>query len=284
MEVKMDMQKIRGFIDNPLQQDRWIMSHQLEADYLIILDLDRTDRDNLIVTATFFDTNDPRKIDPVVFRSTPAEIDSKIIKDLIQTAEVEKKWISISEKGKRFTDIEQPFKYRGIFKTLVFNYRIGPSIRLDPNLYSGVGSGIFVDLGLGWNPTKSNRWKIEPLHLRLDLLGSDGGGDRMVFGLDLIYLNVLYRMRPHYSKGFYVGGGVGYLGVLRNAPEDINLDGRPGVLLSVGLEQVLKSSRILDWRLELAYGLDEINPKIVGGEEFNGGRPGGLYFTLGSSF
>ena len=104
------------------------------------------------------------------------------------------------------------------------------------------------------------------------------------FGLDLIYLNVLYRLQPNYSKGFYVGGGFGFLGVLRNAPDDINLDGRPGVLFAFGMEQFLKSSRKLDWRLEITYGLDEIDPKTVGGEDFAGGRPGGVSFTLGSGF
>jgi TolB-like protein len=274
-QIKEDIDKVNKYIEKK-EHSRWLMSSELGIDLLFSFYLDRTERDDLVLTIDKFDTQNPQEYFSFTKSAAPGNID-KVLNDVIREF-VEKEWIK-SENLMEMEDI----KYWGLESPLAFRLQAGPSYRLDSDLYLDVAGGIMVDIGLVWNPKPNSNWQVEPMHLRFDFLSSKSGGDKIVIGSDLILARILYRFRPQYKNDFYIGGSFGILGAIRKAG-DISYNGRPGAGILMGWEHTMNNARKLNFRFEITSAFDTIPPIKLDEEQFNGGRPGGIYLSMGTEW
>lgn len=275
VRVRQNSDTVRTFLKQ--RYDRWFMSAALNVNLLITFELDRTQADQFILTVDVFNTEDPTDFhswtETAAIDNVDQALDSIVLKFLASQG------LTIEPQREREMSA---IKYRGLFRTLGLRFRVGAIYRNEPDLFLGAGGGGYFRVGLVWMPFRSPNWQLEPLHIRLSLIGQRP--DRVVIGADVWFLSVNYRLRPYHSFSPYVGGSIGFLGVYRDAPTDFQYDALLGLGATAGFEHRIGSSFKLNYELEYAYGLGEIPPATIGGEVFSGGRPGGLYLTLATGF
>jgi hypothetical protein len=254
------------------------MTAELEADYLFTFGLNRFDRDRFEIDLVVFDPLNPGTTS---FHGTVTTTVDQVDHRLEQLVADALASIGIALDDAQRTAWSRP-KYRGLYEPFGLHLQIGSSIRNDGGLYLGVGGGVLLEGGLTWIPFDSGRWIVQPLNLRFDLLGKRR--DRVVVGGDLVLSSVNYRFRPHRTLNPYLGATLGYLGVFRSGAGDAGYDARFGYGLTIGIEHTFDTARRLTYQLRWLRAVDPVAAQTLGSSSFPGGRPGGLYLTIGTYF
>lgn len=272
-------EKFRQYLDQ--RADGMLVSAELEADYLFTLSLNRFNRDELEIELDIFDALNPG--DHRFHRQVPASVAdvNARLEALIDSALVA---IGIRVTEQQRMAWREP-GYRGLYQPLGFHVQVGPSLRKDSELFLGIGGGIALDFGLTWVPFDSGRWLVQPMSLRVDLIGNRT--NRWVAGADLLFLSANYRFRPHMTMNPYVGLGFGYLGVVRRIHAertDLGYDASLGMAFNLGVEQTFNSAHRLTYQIRWLRAVDEVAPQNLGQRIFPGGRPGALYIAVGKHF
>jgi hypothetical protein len=257
--------------------DSWTLSDQLGSDVVVVLDLDRVDRDQWVLNVEYFDRQNPRvaetfppfvvpiqNVDSVLNEIVPL-IMKKVSADPLDSAAVQ-----------RFTAVA----YRGPNRVDGVRYGFGGAVHADPELFLNTDVALTFSAGYVLNPVRAEHWQFELFRSRLALLGSRTRGKALIGGLDVMIGTGVYRLRPWSSFSPYVALSGGFLGVGRLSSWDLQIDGKPGIGLSVGFERVLGSGQRQRVEVELTRAFGKVGSYLLGGSEFAGGTPGGLFFTV----
>lgn len=259
------------------RSDRWLLSSEMQADLLLSLRLDRMDRDRVVFDYELFDQDHPRLIETFSDTTTFTAIDSLL--DRIALRVLDHTGGAAPASIRRFGE----FPYRGVHEPLRFALTSGVAVRESPSLYLGVSAGITLEMGVTVMPWRSERLQFDVANLRIDAYGSRSDG-RKVFGAD-VETGVLFKLRPNHALNPFVGGTLAGLGVVRRSEGgELNFDARPGLGLVGGIEQTLGRGRQVLYRIRFTRATMAIREKTLGGQNFRGGRPGGLYLGIGLLF
>lgn len=280
VHVRENLEVVKTLIGGGQRIDRWRMSRDLGADILVILDLDRTNLDEYRLYVEIFNPLSPHDVvtlEPIEIRAD--KVDNKL-KDLVAVLVKDLHLSPVT--GQQA--LSYPVSYNGTANQVYMDYRLGLSVRADEDLFANVKAGLRLELGPTAMFTRRHHWSLEFFHLGLDILGAEQAGDKIVVGSDLLLLSLLYQKHPYFSHNPYFGARFGIFGVYRKSPHDMNLDSRPGIGLIFGLQRTQDNTDILDFRLEMNYAFSDVTPTTLDDIEFDGGRPGGILFTIGWKF
>jgi hypothetical protein len=267
-------------MEDEIQQgsDRWQIAAQRGADYLVSFRMDRSQRDLLVIDLDVFDPSRPRDVAQEWHLTARVDdVESQLVPVLEAVLE------SLPPSGTRLQPEElaalSHHPYRGLIERVGFPMSVGLTYQWAKELFLDVSVGIEVEGGMSVTLDERGHWSVEP-GLTLFLIGMRGAPK--VIGTDVM-ATATYRFRPHLTRNPYVGGGVGYLGITRFGTGATNFDARLGSSISVGFEQTLSSARKVVFELEWRTAFQEIPPKTLGDFRYEGGRPGGLSVTLGTT-
>lgn len=275
LRVREDPQVVESLAST--RYDPWEAGAALGADALVSIDLDRADRDRWRLSIDYFDRQTPRAgetFPPTLV--TPATVDSALNAIVpVLVGKFTGRTLPDSTLG-AVTSVT----YRGPLREDGFRFGFGGVSYSDPALFLDVSVGATISAGYVVNPARTDHLQFELFRSRLSLFGSRGRGQRAVGGLDVMFATLGYRFRPLSSVSPYVGVGAGLLGVLRFARGDLNYDGRFGAGVQVGIERIRQSGQPQRIELEVTRAFSAVDSHVLSDLPFEGGRPGGVYFTV----
>lgn len=258
--------------------DRWQISAERGADYLLSLRMDRSQRDDLVLDLDVFDPSRPRDAAPSWHITVPADdVDSELVPVLAEILETLLPGGSTLQPEERAALSSHP--YRGLIQRVGFPITVGLAYQQAKALFLDVSLGLELEGGMSLVLDQRGHWSVGP-RVSVFLLGIRGAPK--VIGLDVLATST-YRFRPHLTRNPYVSLAIGYLGVTRFGTGALQFDTRLGSSVALGFEQTLASARRVTFEVEWRTAFQEIPSKTLGSFRFDGGRPGGLSVTLGTT-
>lgn len=259
--------------------DRWQITSERGADFLVSFQLDRSHLDSLVVDVDVFDPARPRD---AVFSDhliVPVDaVDDQLVPSLERLLD------ALLAPGRSLTDDERAalrsHPYRGLIRRIDFPVRAGIGYQGSDALFATVRAGLELEGGVRVFLDDGGHWSVGPT---VSLFALGARGDAKVLGGDILG-RVAYHFRPHLVRNPYLAVSGGLMGVARFGTGDFNTDARFGVGVAVGFEQTLASARTITWELEFRRAVGEVPPKNLAGVRFEGGRPGGFSLTIGTTW
>lgn len=270
-------QLIKKYLDD--KRDHWEMSSELNADLLLILSLDRIDRDNFYLSRDIFDMHIPRQpilssdVKRVDFYSLDTDLNNLFF-ELCNKIEIDD--TSINKAALAEIKFQRPFNETCMgFRT---GFLYGPWSR---KTFLGSNIRLPVEYNFVWIPFSSPRVQLEPVILKLEFMGDEP--EKKVIGLNYL-LGVKYNFQPYSSRIPYLGGLFGILGAFRYTSKDYQLVSVPSFGITAGIKQSLSETGYIDVGLRWLYGFSEVAGTYVGDHQFAGSKMGGIQLIIGYSW
>ncbi len=284
IDVKEYPDKVLEYLSS--RHDRWEMGFELNSDILVSFQIDRLDPENVIISCDLFDSNNPQGIlysDSRRIRKSKLNKEVELLIDSLISKVAE---LLVPKKDNAGLDNDlwnqiHQIEYYGLSYKYGVAFRVGPIVRTDSHLFLDQELGLSFELSFLWLPLPSSKIQIEPLSLRIDFLNTTS--DKKVIGMDWFAI-AKYKIEPYATWNYFFGGGIGILGAGFVAPGDFVFDSDLGIALLTGIEPYLGNSWHMNFELKWTTGFSKFKSRDVKGLHYNGGRLGGLQFTVGLEY
>lgn len=257
--------------------DRWKMSSEMKADLVLSVGLDRSSRDDFIISADLFDTRNPRQKIPIsaTKKATIMSMDNILNSISLETA----KYLEVELNDQDIVDI-QNIKFTTAYNQANMGLRAGINygygdLFLDTNVRG------LLEYNFAWLPFSSPKIQIDPVILKFEMFGDTG--KKFVLGVDYL-LAAKYKFRPYSSRNPYCGLLMGVLMVYRKTPDDYQFSGTFGGGLLAGIEQSFSDVGFLNAEIKWVKGFSKVPARSLLDIKFPGGQIQTIDLTIGFSW
>ncbi|MCB9059118.1 MAG: hypothetical protein H6627_11175 [Calditrichae bacterium] len=257
--------------------DRWKMSSEMKADLVLSLGLDRSSRDDFILSADLFDTRNPRQKIPIsdTKKVTIISIDNVLNKISLETA----KYLEVELNEQNIADI-QNIKFTAAYNQANMGLRAGINYG-NGDLFLDTNVRGLLEYNFAWLPFSSPKIQIDPVILKFEMFGDTG--KKFVLGFDYLIAGK-YKFRPYSSRNPYCGLLMGVLMVYRKTPDDYQFSGTFGGGLLAGIEQSFSDVGFLNAEIKWLKGFSKVPARSLLNVKFPGGQIQTIDLTIGFSW
>lgn len=259
------------------RNDRWKMSSEMNADLILSLGLDRSSRDDFIISADLFDTRNPRQKIPIsdTKKTTIMTLDNMLNTIARHTAD----YLEIELKNEDIENVEN-IKFTAAYNQANMGIRAGINYG-DGDLYLDTNVRGLLEYNFAWLPFSSPAIQIEPVILKFELFGDSP--KKFVMGFDYL-LAAKYKFMPYSSRNPYCGIVTGILMVYRKTADDYQFAGTFGAGLTAGIEQSFSNVGYMNVELKWLKGFSKIPERSLLDIRFPGGEIETIDLTIGFSW